>query len=168
MYIKHISFFLYLRPLRSRNRLQIPGMEPGPPPSSSVVAPLQIPGIDPGSSSLDVAEMPAIDPGSSSSDAAPIPGPPPQMWRRSHARIPCPPPPMPCQFWILLFFPSLTQHPLHWNLSVRFFTFFTFPTRWQQPSSGICLSYTVTTDFLNEAYVPPRTRTRLATHFSRY
>jgi hypothetical protein len=28
MSIKHISFFLYLRSLRSRNRLQIPGMEP--------------------------------------------------------------------------------------------------------------------------------------------
>jgi hypothetical protein len=46
MSIAHISFFLYLRPLRSRSRLQIPGMEPGSPPSSSVVAPLQIPGVD--------------------------------------------------------------------------------------------------------------------------
>jgi hypothetical protein len=74
MSIAHISFFLYLRPLQSQIRLQIPGMELGPPPSSSVVAPLQIPGVDPRSSSSDVAEIPGMDPWSSSSDAALIPG----------------------------------------------------------------------------------------------
>jgi hypothetical protein len=41
MSIAHTSFFLYLRPLQSRSRLQIPGMEPGPPPSTSVVAPFR-------------------------------------------------------------------------------------------------------------------------------
>jgi hypothetical protein len=39
MSIALISFFLYLRPLRSQSWLLIPGMEPGPPPSSSAVAP---------------------------------------------------------------------------------------------------------------------------------
>jgi hypothetical protein len=62
MSIAHISFFLYLCPLQLRSRLQIPGMEPGPPPSSSVVAPLQIPGVDPRSSTSDVAEIPGMDP----------------------------------------------------------------------------------------------------------
>jgi hypothetical protein len=59
--------------------------------------------MDPVSTSSEVAQIPGMDPVSSSSDAAPI---------------------LDTSF---LSFPYTTT--LHWNLSVRFFTFFTFPTQ---------------------------------------
>jgi hypothetical protein len=139
MSIKHIFFFIYLRPLRSQNRLQIPGMDLG---SSSSDAP-PIPGMDPGSSTSNGA-----DPEHGSRVLLLRCGKDPRH-ESCVLRLRCPAdpgyfffllpshnnPPLEfvCPFLYILYFPHTIATTLLWNLFVCFFTFFTFLTGWQRP-----------------------------------
>jgi hypothetical protein len=170
LYIKHISFFLYLfAPCAITEPVADPGYgtrsspllllrrralaDPG---HGSWVLLLRC-GADPQMWQRSRAGIPAPPPPMTRRSRAWILGPPPQMWRRSRAWIPCPPPLlMPRRSWILILFPSLTQQlSIRICLSVSLHSLLSPHNSNDPPLEFVCL-------FLYILYFPHRMATTLS------